>query len=59
MKLNMIANMARSQRGEPVTIEKLRAELKEARSLKAVTARQKLLKQRHIAALEAIIELLK
>jgi len=55
MKINIIANQMRTDRGEPLTVEMLKAELIEVKSLKAVTINQKLAKMRHIDSLEAAI----
>ena len=55
MKINIIANQMRTQRGESLTIEMLKAELQETKSLKAITIQQKVSKQLHINALVAMI----
>ncbi len=51
-----IANHARSQRGEILTLEMLKAELIEVKELVAKTPAQKAAKDRHIKALEAGIQ---
>jgi hypothetical protein len=52
MKINIIANMMRQQRGEPVDLSMLKAELKEVKSLRPRTTAIKI----HISALEAMIQ---
>lgn len=55
MKINIIANHLRAQQGERLTIEMLKAELKETKGLKPSTISAKVAKRQHIASLEAMI----
>ncbi len=54
MKINIIANHLRAQRGEKITLEQAKAELKEVKSLRPVTANVKL----HQRTLESYIRIM-
>lgn len=56
MKINMIANEMRTQRGELLAIEMLRGELREAKTLKPLTTAARVAKKLHIKSLEAMIQ---
>lgn len=56
MKINIIANHIRTQRGEILTVEMLRAELAEVEQLNPQTLVGKMDKRRHIANLKAAIQ---
>jgi hypothetical protein len=55
MKINIIANQMRTERGETLTVDMLKAELSEVKSLKAKTPYDRQSKKRHVDALTAMI----
>lgn len=55
MMINTIANQLRTQRGEPLTIEMLQAELDEVKELRPKTIVGKRDKNNHMLSLEAAI----
>lgn len=55
MKINIIANQMRANRGEPLTLEMLQAELKEVKTLRPSTIWAKIAKQLHVNALNQMI----
>ena len=56
MKVNIIANHIRTQRNEILTVEMLKAELEEVKSLKPADNNAKIAKRRHMLTLMAAIK---